>query len=67
MRITRRRIKQTTSLEERLEEHARQVIERANLLPAGKERDALLKKARIEEVAAHLSEWLNSPGLEPPK
>jgi hypothetical protein len=36
-------------------------------LPAGQERDALLKKARIEEVAAHLSEWLNSPGLEPPK
>jgi hypothetical protein len=30
-------------------------------------RDATLKKARQAEAAAHMDEWLNSPGLQPPK
>ena len=28
-------------------------------------RDATLKKARQTEAAAHMDEWLNSPGLRP--
>jgi hypothetical protein len=67
MKIARHRVKHTTSPELRLEEDAQQVAERAKRLPPGKERDALLKKARMDEVAAHLSEWLSSPGLQPPK
>jgi hypothetical protein len=36
-------------------------------LKHGPERDALLKKIRQLDTAAHLSEWLSSPGLQPPK
>ena len=67
MTLTRRRFKQTTSLQRRLEEHARQARERAHKLPPGREQDALLKRARQDETVAHLDEWLNSPGLLPPE
>ena len=30
------------------------------------ERDAVLHKARHNEAAAHLTEWLTSPGLKSP-
>jgi hypothetical protein len=33
----------------------------------GAERDDMLRKARQAETAAHLDEWVNSPGLQPPK
>ena len=36
-------------------------------LPPGSQRDELLKKIRQLETASHISEWLNSPGLQPPK
>jgi hypothetical protein len=36
-------------------------------LPPGPRRDKLLKKIRQLETASHISEWLNSPGLQPPK
>lgn len=38
----------------------------AQTLPPGKERDALLKKARQLDTASHINEWLSSPGLRPP-
>lgn len=63
----RRRVKQTRSLEERMAEQAARLKERANQLPAGAEREALLRQARIAEMGAHLSDWLRSPGLQPPK
>ncbi|MCK1542370.1 hypothetical protein IVA98_22675 [Bradyrhizobium sp. 160] len=63
----RRRIKQTRSLEERMAEQAAKLKERASQLPAGREREGLLKRARIAETGAHLSNWINSPGLQPPK
>jgi hypothetical protein len=63
----RRRVKQTRSLEERMAEQAAKLKERASQLPAGTERDGLLKRARIAETGAHLSDWLTSPGLQPPK
>lgn len=36
-------------------------------LPAGRDRDELLKKVRQAETAMHLEDWANSPGLQPPK
>lgn len=63
----RRRIKQTLSLEERLAEEARRLREEAELLPHGPVRDAALRKARQAETGSHLSEWLRSPGLQPPE
>lgn len=63
----RRRFKQTKSLKDRLLEEAQNLRQRANLLPYGSVRDATVKKARQAEAAAHMDEWLNSPGLQPPK
>ncbi|MCK1723325.1 hypothetical protein [Bradyrhizobium sp. 141] len=63
----RRRIVQTRSLEERMAEQANILKERASHLPAGAEREVLLKRARIVETGSHLSDWLTSPGLQPPK
>jgi len=65
--LKRRRFKQTKSLKERLLERAEQFREEAKLLPYGLVRDAVIKRARQAEAAAHMDEWLNSPGLQPPK
>nr|WP_247547688.1 hypothetical protein [Bradyrhizobium sp. 177] len=63
----RRRVKQTHSLEERLDELATRYKEQASTLPAGAEREALLRKARLGNTGAHISDWLTSPGLQSPK
>jgi hypothetical protein len=39
----------------------------AEQLPPGIAQDTLLKKARQAETAAHIDEWLKSPGLQSPK
>ncbi|WLB17464.1 hypothetical protein QIH95_36630 [Bradyrhizobium japonicum] len=62
----RRRFKQTLSLEHRLAEQARRLREEAESLPHGPVRDEALRRARQAETGAHLSEWLRSPGLQPP-
>jgi hypothetical protein len=63
----RRRFKQTQSLEERLAEEAERLREEAKLLPPGAVREAVLRKARQAETGSHMSEWLRSAGLEPPR
>lgn len=63
----RRRVKQDRSLEERMAEQAAKLREWAGQLPAGAERESLLKRARIAETGAHLIDWVLSPGLQPPK
>jgi len=65
--MERRRIKHETSLEERLAEQARHLREQARKLRPGGKRDDLIRRARQAETAAHVSEWLSSPGLQPPK
>jgi len=62
-----RGFKHTTSFEERLAEEAERAKAEAEKLPPGPERDLLLKKVRQAETAAHISEWLSSPGLRPPR
>jgi hypothetical protein len=62
----RRRFKQTKTLKERLSNFARDTRERASILPAGQEKDDLLRRARQADTASHLDEWINSPGLQPP-
>lgn len=63
----RRRFTQTESLEELLAEEAKRLREQAELLPHGPVREEVLRKARQCETGAHMSEWLSSPGLQPPK
>jgi hypothetical protein len=65
--MKRRRFKQKASLQERLNEFARDARERASALPPGPEREELIKKARQADTALHLEGWANSPGLQPPK
>ena len=36
-------------------------------LEPGPQKDALLRKIRQLDIAAHMSEWLSSPGLQPPE
>jgi hypothetical protein len=63
----RRRFKQTVSFEDRLAQEAERAKAAAEILPDGTERDLLLKRARQAEAAAHINEWLSSPGLRPPR
>ncbi|PAY04692.1 hypothetical protein CK489_36415 [Bradyrhizobium sp. UFLA03-84] len=66
MVIKRRRFKQTQSLEERLADEAARLRAKAKTLPSCAEKEALLENARQDDTAAHMSEWLNYPGLQPP-
>ncbi|WP_027547405.1 hypothetical protein [Bradyrhizobium sp. WSM2254] len=66
--MKRHRFKQDRAIGERLIEEARLAREKAGQSPAGAaEREELLKKAREADIAAHIDEWLTSPGLQPPK
>ena len=63
----RRHIKHTTTFEERLAEEAIKFKEAAEGQPPGSmARELLLRRARQTETAAHINEWLKSPGLRPP-
>jgi hypothetical protein len=63
----RRRFKQTIPLKDRLASFAKEARDRALSLPPGSEREAMLKKVSQADTAAHLDEWANSAGLQPPK
>jgi hypothetical protein len=63
----RRRPKQTTSLDVRLNDEAQRLRKEAQDTPPGIERDQSIRRARQAEVAAHMQEWLTSAGLQPPK
>ncbi|MBR0821484.1 hypothetical protein [Bradyrhizobium liaoningense] len=65
--MKRRRFKQTDTLEVRRASEAVRLRQRAKLLRPGLERETAIRKARQMEVAAHISDWLRSPGLQPPK
>jgi hypothetical protein len=62
----RRRLKHTQTFEERLAEEAVRFRSAAEELPPGTARELLLKRARLAETASHMSDWLRSPGLQPP-
>jgi hypothetical protein len=51
----------------RIAEEKQQVEARLAKAESGPARDALLKKLRQLDVAAHADEWLSSPGLRSPK
>jgi hypothetical protein len=55
------------TFEQRLAQEAHRVKERAKTLPQGKERELLSREARQLETALHISEWVSSPGLRPPR
>jgi hypothetical protein len=63
----RRRFKPTQSLKQRLLDRVRNLRQEASLLPPGPRQDDLLRQARQADTAAHMDEWLRSPGVQPPK
>ena len=63
----RRRFKQNQTLEQRLLEKAQKLRKQAQDTPPGIDRERLIRLARQVETASHISEWLRSPGLRPPK
>jgi hypothetical protein len=65
--MQRRRFKHILSFPDRLAEEAERLRAGAEKLPHGHELDLLLRKARQTETAAHVNEWLTSPGRSPPK
>ena len=67
MQLQRRRLKHLKSFEERLAEDAKRLRAEAGLLPPGAIRDATLRKARQADTGSHISKWLRSPELQPPK
>jgi hypothetical protein len=62
----RSRLKHAVPFDERLQRAAEEARQAAHKLPQGAERDALLTRARQTETAAHINEWLSSPGLQSP-
>ena len=66
MQQQRRRFKQTTTLDQRLSEQAERLRKEAQGTPPGVKRDDLLRRARQAETAAHMQEWITSPGLRAP-
>jgi hypothetical protein len=68
MVMLRPRVRHTLTFEERLAAEAKRFREAAEREPPGSmARELLLRRARQAETTSHLSEWLRSPGLQPPK
>jgi hypothetical protein len=65
--MQRRRFKHVMSFPDDLTEEAERLRAEAEKLPPGMERHDLERKARQAETAAHIDEWLKSPGLRPPE
>ena len=65
--MQRNRFTQTITLGNRLAYEAERLRQQARTVPAGKERQSLLRKARQLETASHINEWLSSPALQPPQ
>jgi hypothetical protein len=66
--MERRRVKHKVSFEERLAEEAERFRKAAEDQPAGSTaRELLLQRSRQAETAAHMSDWLRSPGLQSPR
>jgi hypothetical protein len=63
----RRRFNQAMSLKDRLTAFSKYTLAKAARLPPGPERDDLLQRASRADTAAHIDDWANSPGLQPPK
>ena len=67
-RLKRRsRTAPSTSFDQRLASEAQRLEAQAKMMAPGRAREMLLRKAGQAKIAAHINEWLSSPGLMPPK
>jgi hypothetical protein len=65
--MERRSFKPSASLDQRLEEQAKRLRKEAKGTPPGVEREKLIRLARQAETAAHIQQWITSPGLQAPR
>jgi hypothetical protein len=54
------------TLEQKWHQLSEAAKKEAEKLPHGKEREALLRKARQLETASQIDQWISSPALQPP-
>ena len=62
----RRRVKHTKTFKERLLEEAARFRAEADKLPAGTQRELLMKRVYQAEKAVEMSAWLSKPASGPP-
>jgi hypothetical protein len=65
--MLRRPVFQAVPLRDRLAAFEEEARAKAVRMPPGPERDEMLKKVRQADIASHLDDWANSPGLRPPE
>jgi hypothetical protein len=63
----RNRVRQSSSLADRLAADTESLLEQATRLVPGAEREALLNKAHRNKIAAEINTCLTSPGRQPPE
>jgi hypothetical protein len=61
------RLSKSPTLFERLTGEKKRLEAEVTLLGPGSIRNKLLEKLRQLDVAAHINEWLSSPGLQAPR
>jgi hypothetical protein len=54
-------------LDKHLTREAGRLRKEARGTPPGVERDRLIRRARLAETGSQISEWMRSPGSQPPK
>jgi hypothetical protein len=55
------------TIEQKWLEQSEEAQSEAEKLPYGKEREALVRKARQLKTASQIYQWLSSPALKPPE
>jgi hypothetical protein len=60
-------MRRKTTIEQNWHQQSEEAKREAEKLPHGKEREALLRKARQLKTASQINQWLSSPALQPPK
>jgi hypothetical protein len=65
--MQRRHFTQIEPLEVRLSNEAAKLRKQAQGTPHGVDRERLVRRAKQAETGSHISNWLSSPGLQPPK
>lgn len=62
-----RHIFKQTPLQDRVAAFSFEIKAKASLLPPGREKDLLLRKAQLADMASELNDWAYSSGLQTPK
>jgi hypothetical protein len=62
-----RHIEHEHPLDKRLAKEAARLRNAAKVMKPGATRQQMMRKAREAEVAAHITSWISSPGLQRPE